>query len=124
VPNIRRAYAAYKDKGFEVLGICLDDERAAAEACIEGAGISWPSLFSDDPEANGPNHPMATRYAVSTIPQAFLVDREGKVVSMAARGPMLEMQLGQLLGEPGPSAHTEQPQVRLRLSEPSGRVDN
>jgi len=100
VPNIQRAYQAYRDKGFEVLGLCLDDDRAAAEACIERAGIVWPSLFSDDPQAAGADHPMATRYAVTTIPLAILVDREGKVVSVQAHGPMLEMQLNQLLGAP------------------------
>jgi thiol-disulfide isomerase/thioredoxin len=103
VPNVLRNYQQYRDKGFEVLGICMDDDRAAGEEYMKLAGVTWPSLFSDDPEAKGKDHPMALRYAVTGIPLAILVDREGKVVSMLARGPLLGAQLEQLLGDGTPT---------------------
>ena len=38
-------------------------------------------------------------YGITGIPMAILVDKEGKVVSLTARGPELSAQLEQLLGE-------------------------
>jgi peroxiredoxin len=90
----------YKDKGFEVLGISLDQTPEDAEEYIEQTGITWETVFSSDPEERFWNAPMAVRYAVNAIPQAFLVDQEGKVVHMNARGPLLSQQLAQLLGPP------------------------
>jgi thiol-disulfide isomerase/thioredoxin len=100
VPNIFRNYQAFHDKGFEVLGVCLDEQRAPAAAYIAQAGIPWPSLFHEDPANPESTHPMATRYGILGIPMAILLDKEGKVVTMMARGPFLEQHLKQLLGEP------------------------
>jgi thiol-disulfide isomerase/thioredoxin len=110
VPNVLANYRAYHDKGFEVLGVCLDDDRDAAEQYIKEAGVLWPSLFGDTPKTRGWNHPMAEKYAVNGVPRAILVDQEGRVVDnvtpdgmqagMMARGPVLGEQLRRLLGEP------------------------
>ena len=55
-------------------------------------------LFSENEEETGWKHPMALRYGVSGIPQVILVDKEGKVVSLNARGPELGRLLEKLLG--------------------------
>jgi thiol-disulfide isomerase/thioredoxin len=99
VPNIIRNLDAYRDKGFEVLGICLDDERAPAEAYIKQAGVTWPSIIAANPEEAGFQHPISKRYGITGIPIAILVDRDGTVVSLLARGPMLGRELQQLLGD-------------------------
>jgi len=100
VPNVLKMYHAYHDKGFEVLGISLDDRREQAESYIEQAKIPWPSLFSEKRAERGWRNPMAVRYGITGIPRAILVDREGKVVHMTARGPNLGRELRRLLGEP------------------------
>jgi hypothetical protein len=46
---------------------------------------------------------MAVYYGINSIPRAILVDKEGKVVSMAARGPELGKQLAELLGPAEPA---------------------
>lgn len=110
VPNIVEYYQAYRDKGFEVLGICLDEDRAQAEQYMQEAGMEWPTLFSEDPQHTGWEHPMAVKYAITGIPRAILVNQEGVVVSMMARGLRLRTELKKLLGEPNvvPAA-AEQP---------------
>jgi thiol-disulfide isomerase/thioredoxin len=100
IPNIKRNLEAYKSKGFEVIGVCIDDDRAPAEAYIKEAGVSWPSLLGAKAGETGFDHPVARKYGVTGIPLAILVDRDGKVVSLLARGPLLEIQLRELLGEP------------------------
>jgi len=98
LPNVLTAYENYHEKGFDVLGISLDDDKAAVEQFVAQRELPWKTLYSDNPESNGWNHPMAARYAIGGIPQAILVDQEGKVVNMNARGAELEKALEALLG--------------------------
>lgn len=100
VPNVLEHYQMYKDKGFEVVGISLDETREEAESYLQQTGITWPTVFSDDPQATGWRAPMAEKYEINAIPRAILVDQKGNVVHMNARGPELGEQLAKLLGEP------------------------
>ena len=103
VPNVLANYEAYKDKGFEVLGINLDEQRAGVDSYMQQTGFQFPTLFSDDPEATGWDHPMGRRYGITAIPRAILVDKDGVIVSAEARGPQLGAHLEQLLGPAGNS---------------------
>jgi thiol-disulfide isomerase/thioredoxin len=103
VPNVLANYEAYKDKGFEVLGINLDEQRAGVDSYVQQTGFQFPTLFSDDPEATGWDHPMGRRYGITAIPRAILVDKDGVIVSAEARGPELGAHLEQLLGPAGNS---------------------
>jgi thiol-disulfide isomerase/thioredoxin len=102
VPNILANYAAYRDKGFEVLGINLNkhDERADVESYMQQTGFTFPSLFSQDPSASGWENPMGRKYGITAIPRAILVDKDGVIVSAEARGQELGSQLQRLLGPP------------------------
>ena len=94
-PNVIANYEKYHDKGFDVVGINLDDEKSTVEAFLEKEKLPWKTLFSDQAGETGFNNPLARRYGISGIPTVILVDREGKVVSLNARGP----ELGRLLAE-------------------------
>ncbi len=96
LPNVKAAYEKYHKLGFEVVGISLDSERDKLEKYVADESIPWINLFDD--EAKGA-HPMATKYGVRAIPTAILVDGEGKVVSMQARGDELEKLLAKHLSE-------------------------
>ena len=98
-------YEAYHEKGFEVLGISLDKSEAKAADYVEENAIPWPSLFPEDKDRRGWNHPLVSYYGIRGIPTAILVDADGRVVSMNARGRALREQLRELLGEP---AQTEE----------------
>jgi thiol-disulfide isomerase/thioredoxin len=102
VPNILANYAAYGDKGFEVLGINLNryNERDEVESYMQDTGFQFPSLFSNDPSASGWDHPMGRKFGVTAIPRAILVDKDGIIVSAEARGTELADHLERLLGPP------------------------
>jgi thiol-disulfide isomerase/thioredoxin len=100
VPNVLRLYHAYHEKGFEVVGVSLDSSRDQAESYIEQYELPWPNLFSEKENERSWEHPMAVYYGVTGIPLAVLIDREGKVVSLLARGENLARELRRLLGEP------------------------
>jgi thiol-disulfide isomerase/thioredoxin len=102
LPNLMKAYQQYHDKGFEVVGISLDSDREATAEFVEDQQLPWVTLFSDDAEQTGWQHPMAVYYGIQGIPTVILVGADGKVVSLSARGPELHKQLLALLGEPKP----------------------
>ena len=81
---------------FEVVGISLDSDRARLEKFVEDREVPWVSLFKD---GAGWDHPMATHYGIMSIPRAILVDKDGNVVSMNARGDALSRELEKLLGD-------------------------
>lgn len=119
VPNVLKQYHAYHDKGFDVLGISLDKTAADANSYIEQAEIPWATLFSENETERGWEHPMARYYGISGIPRAILVDRDGTVVSMNARGKELARLLRKMLGEPLASTETVEDNLVKQVSDQS-----
>ena len=95
-PNIKANYEAYKDRGFEVVGVSIDDDRPALEEFVAKTKIPWPTLH--DKEKMG-QHPATIEYGIFGIPNVILVGKDGKVVSTRARGEELGRYLKELLGE-------------------------
>lgn len=100
IPHIRKSYDNYHDRGFEVVAISLDDDREPVEQFVDDNELPWTVLFDADRE----EEPMSQRYGVLAIPVEILVDRDGKVVTRNARGPVLERELTRLIGPAEPEA--------------------
>lgn len=98
VAQIAVAYDQYHDRGFDVLGVSLDTEKARVQEFLADRNIPWETLFSDDPQTCGWDHPMAVKYGINGIPRAILVDRQGRVIHVNARGETLTRALAELLG--------------------------
>ena len=98
LPNIKRLYRSYHDRGFEVVGVNVDDSRPEAEALIKAEAIPWVNLFDTVPSGE---HPMSAYYGVLSFPTALLVGKDGNVVSLSARGEKLEQLLTKMLGPAG-----------------------
>jgi thiol-disulfide isomerase/thioredoxin len=117
LPNVIENYKKYHGKGFEVVGISLDDETTVVEEFVARNDIHWPILVGTQ-SASGWSHPMAVKYGIHGIPAAILVGRDGKVISKHARGEDLGGYLQQILGEPLPvqEEHVSEqtPQERAR----------
>ncbi|MBX9792271.1 MAG: TlpA family protein disulfide reductase [Pirellulales bacterium] len=107
LPNVKKNYELYHDRGFDVVGISLDTERADLENFIKDKQLPWVCLFSDDANHNGWNHPMAVHYGINAIPAVLLVDKDGKVIEMNARGEKLGEALQRLLGPPAAAADSD-----------------
>lgn len=98
IPNMKAQLEKYGDKGFAIIGVNLDRTMAEYQAYVDREGLTWVNLMSPNEEERGWNNPLTVHYGISGIPTAILVDREGKVVSMMARGPELNRLLEELLG--------------------------
>lgn len=94
-PNILANYEAYHKKGFDVVGVSLDSDREALEKYIAEKHVPWVTLHEKE---GGGQHPAAKYYGVLGIPTVILINKEGKVISLNARGPelgkLLEKELG------------------------------
>ena len=93
--NVVAMYEKYKNKGFTVFSVSLDQDRDAWLKAIAADNLSWPNHVS---ELNGWNSSAAVSYGVQAIPAAFLIDGDGKVIGTNLRGPQLEQKLKEVLG--------------------------
>lgn len=95
-PNLVKTFNKYKDKGFTVLGVSLDQpgKKEAWLAAIHKDGLTWTQV-SDlkfwDNEA-------AVLYGIKAIPSNLLLDKEGKIIAKDLHGEGLSKKLSELLG--------------------------
>ena len=96
-PNVVRAYNTFKDKGFTIIGVSLDDERtrAAWVRAIAKDGLLWTQVS----DLKAMNNAVAQAYGVLAVPQNFLVDPQGKIVAIGLRGEELQTTLSKLLNK-------------------------
>lgn len=111
IPNIKKVYADYHAKGFDIIGVSLEnasikssDTPDATAAKHEKAkkvltdytakaGMPWPQYYDGKFWKND----ISTRFGITGIPAMFLLDQDGKIVSTEARGPALEAEVKRLL---------------------------
>ena len=93
IPAMKKLYQAYHDRGFEIVGLCGDETRQALDQFLEKTEIPWTVLYGK----KGPS-PTIEHYGISAFPTVLLVDKNGKVVSLNARGEKLREELARLLG--------------------------
>ena len=100
IPNVLAQYEKYHDKGFEVVGISLDEDRETLAKFVTDQKIPWPILY-EKPGGEGWRHPLATYYGISGIPTVILIGRDGNVVTLNARGEKLGEALDKLFKPAG-----------------------
>ncbi len=92
MPEVKAAYQKFHDRGFEVIGICLDDKESVLRRFIKEKELSWPQYF----DGKGWENKFALRYGIFAIPTMWLVDTAGNLCSTEAEFG-LERQVASLL---------------------------
>jgi peroxiredoxin len=92
-PFLKKAYARFKDKNFEIIGVSLDDNKSLWLNAIQSNGFEWIQLC----DLKGRQNEIAKKYGVAAIPQSFLLDPEGKIVAKNLRGDDLLEKLGEII---------------------------
>jgi thiol-disulfide isomerase/thioredoxin len=100
IPNMIEQYSKYHAKGFEIVGVSLDEDREALVQFVGEKKIPWPVLFEKS-EGEGWRHPLATYYGITGIPQLILIGRDGNVITLNARGEKLGEKLAELFKDAG-----------------------
>jgi thiol-disulfide isomerase/thioredoxin len=98
IGHLREYYKDYHDRGFEVVAVSVDEDREALKEFLAKSEIPWTVVVDQAREDDSKGQPMGTRYGIIGIPEAFLVDRAGKVVSTEVRGPQLGKLLTEMIG--------------------------
>lgn len=82
LPELRGIYQRFRERGFEIVGVSLDDHDAKLDEFVTAQGIAWPIVRGTSADDSGLQHPLAVRYAVDSVPKSFLLDRRGSVAAI------------------------------------------
>lgn len=93
-PNVVRAYLRFKAKNFTVLGVSLDKDKSRWLQAINDDKLNWPHVS----DLKYWQNEVAKLYQVSSIPQNYLLDPEGKIIGKNLRGAALDEFLEKTLG--------------------------
>ena len=92
-PNVVKAYNQFKDKGFTIYSVSLDQDKAKWERAIASDGLTWNHVS----DLAGWNSVAGAAYGVKAIPQSFLIDPQGKIIAKNLRGEALVAKLAEVL---------------------------
>ena len=93
MPNVVAAYKEFKNKGFGIVGVSLDNNLDKWKEAITTLDITWPQMS----DLQGWNNAGAKLYGVNSIPATVLVDQEGTIVARNLRGEDIKAKLSELL---------------------------
>ncbi len=93
MPNLVEAYAKYKGKNFEIVGVSLDANADAWKEAIKKLNITWPQMS----DLKYWNNEGAQMYAVNSIPHTILVDGDGTILARGLHGEELQNKLAEVL---------------------------
>jgi thiol-disulfide isomerase/thioredoxin len=110
--NLQAIYEKYHDRGLEIVGVSLDDSHEDLVNFLKENKLPWKIINTSAPKKGSEKefeHPLADQYGIMGIPTLYVVNREGKVVSLTARGPQVTTLVdglinGQAGGLPGSTA--------------------
>lgn len=92
-PELKEIYAELHDKGFEVLAVSIDSDKAAWEKAIKDDKLVWNHIST----LKGWDCPIFKSFFFSGVPSTILLDREGKIVAKNLHGEELKNKISELL---------------------------
>ena len=100
LPNLKAVHEKYRDQGFEIVGIALDDERDKQKllTVLRQANVTWPQYLAGDGHYS--TSEISRQFGVIGIPTTFLLDRQGMIAEINVRGRELEPAVRRALAIP------------------------
>ena len=82
LPDLKRTYNKMHARGFEIIGISLENRKGPKEllAYVKKNGMPWPQYHDGQHWSNK----IALSYGVQGIPTMFLIDKKGNLVDFDA----------------------------------------
>jgi peroxiredoxin len=91
-PNLVKQYQLYKDKGFEIISVSLDNVKEKWIDAIKKDGLPWIHVS----DLKGWNNAVGRLYGVRAVPQSFLLDKDGKIIGNTLRDETLNAKLAEI----------------------------
>ena len=92
-PNVVALYNDFHEKGFDILGVSLDNSEANWKKAIEDDGLVWHHVS----DLKGWGSAAGKLYGVNSIPHTVLLDKDGVIIAKNLRGEELREKLEELL---------------------------
>ncbi len=93
IPAVKAAYAKFKDKGFEVVSVSLDETLDTWKKVVAYEGLTWPQMS----DLKGWKSEVVKLYGIKGIPFTLLIAPDGTIVAQNLRGDEIEKRLSQFL---------------------------
>jgi thiol-disulfide isomerase/thioredoxin len=81
LPSVRAAYEKLHSKGFEIIGVSFDHDKAVLERVLKSEKMEWPQHFDEDTSGGG----FGEQFNVEAIPAMWLIDKKGNLRDVNAR---------------------------------------
>ncbi|MDB6015812.1 MAG: Alkyl hydroperoxide reductase/ Thiol specific antioxidant/ Mal allergen [Pedosphaera sp.] len=94
LPNVKAAYDKLHPKGFEIVSISFDESKETLEKFVAKEKMEWPQYF----DGKGWENKYGKEFGIHGIPTMWLVDKQGNLCDVNARGA-LEEKVSKLLAE-------------------------
>jgi peroxiredoxin len=94
LPNVKRTYAKFHNRGFEIVGISLDSNKKKLTDFVADNDMAWAQHY----DGKGWSNQFAKEFGIRSIPAMWLIDKKGNLVDMKAGGG-LDSKVEKLLGE-------------------------
>ncbi|MEO5500460.1 MAG: TlpA disulfide reductase family protein [Ginsengibacter sp.] len=92
IPKVKELYSEYKDKGFDVLSISIDDSKDAWRKAMKDENMPWEQLLSPDKDKT------MKQFQFSGIPTMYLIDPAGNIIkSFTGYSPEAEKEIKSIL---------------------------
>lgn len=75
-PEVKACYDSWKSKGFEILGVSIDNNKQAWQKAVTERGFTFPQVCG----MNSYQSPVAKDYRITKTPAFYLLDNTGKIV--------------------------------------------
>ncbi len=89
---LAEAYSKYKNKGFEIYQVSVDENRIEWVDAIDQDQLTWTNVGDMEGSIQAVNS-----YNVQNIPFNYLLDEEGKIIAKNLKGPALDRALSRIL---------------------------
>ena len=107
--KLENVYPTYRDKGFEIVSICMDEDKEKAKSVIDKLNWPWIQLWDRQlPDEN----PLSLEMGISAVPSMIFLDKENNVTSLEVNSVMLKHGLEELFNprpDSTPEATTSKP---------------
>jgi len=92
-PVLVKTYQVYKNKGFVILGVSLDDNKSSWLNALKQDKLGWENVS----DLRGDKNRAALIYGIMGIPDNFLINDKGIIIARNLRGEKLEEKLKELM---------------------------
>jgi thiol-disulfide isomerase/thioredoxin len=95
MPNVKKVYEDFHDKGFEIVAVSLDKEEEKLRAYIKENQIPWTQIS----DFNGWENKTVQQFCVRGIPFMLVLDRKGVIRYRNVRGEEFRNAVAKLIAE-------------------------